>query len=127
MAAFKRIDYLGPFTLLFVLVSLVLSLLSLGVFYIEQSRLQQEIDREKGTHELALKQQLFSYALEHYEGLLQVVISNRFFTEYLVDGGGEHDADASDFFYSIARSDRQVMQLRYLDETGQERIRVKRR
>ncbi len=127
MAAFKRIDYLGPFMLLFVLVSLVLSLLSLGVFYIEQSRVQGETDREKGAHELALKQQLFMYALEHYEGLLQVVLGNRFFTSYLVEASGAHYADASDFFDSIARSDRQVMQLRYLDETGQEQIRVERR
>jgi two-component system, sporulation sensor kinase D len=126
MEFLKRTDYLGPFTLLFVLVSLLLSLLSLGVFYVEELRLKEEVDLEKGTHEILLKTRLFSGALEHYEGLLQVVLSNRFLTDYLDAATLEAYENAADFFYSIARSDRHVMQLRYLDETGQERIRVER-
>jgi two-component system, sporulation sensor kinase D len=127
MEFLKRTDYLGPFTLLFVLVSLLLSLLSLGVFYVEELRLKEEVDREKGAHEIDLKTRLFSNALEHYEGLLEVVVSNRFLTDYLDAATPEAYENAADFFYSIAQSNRDVMQLRYLDETGQERIRVERR
>lgn len=126
MKLLKRIDYLGRFTSLFVLGGLFLSILSIGLFYVQQLRLQDAVDIQKGESVLALKQQGFKNSLNHFESLLHAVSSNRFFLDYLKESNPQNYQNSIDTFCTVVQSDQRIMQLRYLDETGQERIRIDR-
>ncbi len=126
MKFLKRIDYLGRFTSLFVLGGVFLSILSIALFYVQQLRLQHVIDIEKGESVLELKQQGFKNSLNHFESLLHSINSNRFFIDYLENTTPQNYQNSIDTFCTIVQSDQRIMQLRYLDETGQERIRVDR-
>jgi two-component system, sporulation sensor kinase D len=126
MKFLKRINYLGRFTSLFVLCGVFLSLLSFGLFYLQQQRLEQTVAVEKGENSLALKQNSFTNSLNHFETLLHSVNSNRFFLDYLKNPTPQSYQNSLDTFYTIAQSDQRIMQLRYLDESGKERIRIDR-
>lgn len=126
MKFLKRIDYLGRFTSLFVLGGVFLSILSIGLFYVQQLRLQDAVDIEKGKSVLELKQQGFKNSLSHFESLLHAVSSNRFFLDYLKESTPQNYQNSIDTFCTVVQSDQHIMQLRYLDESGQERIRIDR-
>jgi signal transduction histidine kinase len=126
MRLLKRIDYLGRFTSLFVLGGVFLSILSTGLFYVQQLRLQDNVNIQKGESVLELKQQGFKNSLNHFESLLHAVSSNRFFLDYLKDSTPQNYQNSVDTFCTVVQSDQRIMQLRYLDETGKERIRIDR-
>ncbi|WP_345974943.1 ATP-binding protein [Sulfurimonas sp. HSL3-7] len=126
MKLLKRIDYLGRFTSLFVLGGVFLSILSIALFSVQQLRLQDVVDIEKGESVLELKQQGFKNSLNHFEALLHAINNNRFFMDYLRENTPQNYQNSIDTFCTVVQSDQRIMQLRYLDETGQERIRIDR-
>lgn len=126
MKFLKRINYLGRFTSLFVLGGIFLSILSIGLFYVQHLRLQHVIDIEKGENVIGLKEQEFKNALRHFESLLHAVNSNRFFLDYRNQTSPQNYRNILDTFYTIVQSDQRIMQLRYLDRNGQEKIRIDR-
>jgi two-component system, sporulation sensor kinase D len=126
MEFLKRVDYFRRFSSLFIAVSVVLIGFSLGVVYVEQVRYKDEIDLDKSVHELRLKQERFNSEMTHFESLLSAVQGNRFFKNYLHKPSSHNYHDAADFFYSLCMGDKQIMQLRYIDERGYERIRIDR-
>ena len=126
MRLLKRIDYLGRFTSFFVLGGVFLSILSIGLFYVQQLRLQDAVDIEKGESVLELKQQGFKNSLTHFKSLLHAASSNRFFLDYLKESTPQNYQNSVDTFCTVVQSDQHIMQLRYLDETGQEKIRIDR-
>ena len=126
MKFLQRTDYLGRFTSLFVLGGVFLSILSIALFYVQQLRLQDVVDIEKGESVLELKQRGFKISLNHFEALLHAINTNRFFVDYLKESTPQNYQNSLDTFCTIVQSDQRIMQLRYLDESGQERIRIDR-
>ena len=126
MEYLKRINYFKSFTLLFIAVSVALTVLSLGVFYYEQLRLKNNLEHTKVNLELEVKKEKFNYETQHFETFIQAVLSSKFFNQYLKDASSKNYSDCTDFFTSIAFLDKDIMQLRYIDEKGMERIRIDR-
>ncbi|WP_331775399.1 ATP-binding protein [Sulfurospirillum sp. 1612] len=126
MGVLKKVNYFRRFTTLFILVSFSLSLMSLTILYFEQSRLQKSLDQKEAISELALKLETSHDLSLQFKNLLTATIENRFFQEYLLHPSATNYHDAIESFRTITWSNPHIMQLRYIDENGNEKIRFDR-
>jgi len=126
VAFLKRINYLGRFVYLFVLVSVFISILSIGVFYFQISKLNKALLNKEAITTTIVKQKLITYDFDGFKSLLVAVTQNDDFTNFLKIQTPSNYKKVSRLFQTLSASHPFVMQLRYLDKYGQEKIRVDR-
>jgi len=127
MKNFKRTDYQWPFIILFVLVGFLLSLLSLGIFYYHESQLRGTLNKEKAHSEFAIKTERFAFNIERFKMLLDSLADAPDFHRYLHRPLPAERTRATETFQAIMASHPSIMQLRYIDATGREKLRLDRR
>lgn len=126
MEFLKRINYLKRFTSLFILTGISFALLIFFVLYIELSHYQESLEQEKAYHEFMLKQEEIKKFYKDAEKFLSTIEKNRFFTSFLETPNQTTQSNLSTFFEALVEHDASITQLRYLDEMGNEVMRVDR-
>ena len=112
MGILKKVNYFRRFTTLFILVSFSLSLMSLTILYLEQSRLQKSLDQQEAISELALKLETSNDIFLQFKNLLTATIENRFFQDYLLHPSTTNYKNTIESFRTKAWSNPHIMQLR---------------
>ena len=114
MEFLRRTSYLGKFTGLFILVGVLLAILSFGVLHLEQLRLKERIDQDRGQIVLSFKQGEYQRMLQGYDDLLHAIRENPQFRAY-IKAPKQHQQAITGLFKTLSASDANIMQLRYLD------------
>ena len=122
----KRTDYQWPFIILFVLVGLLLAVLSLGIFYYQESQLRSTLNKEKAHSEFTIKAERFTLNIARFKTLLDSLVHNLDFQRYLDRPLPAERTRATETFEAVMASHPSIMQLRYIDATGREKIRLDR-
>lgn len=122
----KRIDYVGRFTTLFILMGVVFSILFFVILYFQEKSNHDMVNQVRGEQYLSDQQEKFYAFYHNYEKYLYAIASNRFFIDFLSQNSVENRHDVIDLFKTLVEHDVQVTQLRYIDKSGQEVIRVDR-
>lgn len=126
MAFLKRINYLGSFISLFILTGISFSFLIIFIIYVEFSGFKEKVDIQKTKHEYALKKEKIT---EFYDEYINTVLSlqhNKFFLNYINMPNKNNKENLITLFETIVIQKTTINQLRYIDENGQEIIRVER-
>ena len=126
MPFIKRINYLKGFTSLFLLAGISLSFLILIVLYSEFMKFQDMLNKEKAEHEILLKKEKVFEHYKYFENFLLTVENNRFLKNFIEDNSKDKKNNLITLFKTLAMNEKYITQLRYIDENGQEVIRVDR-
>jgi len=123
----ERKNYLGPFVGLFVIISILLTLMSLGISHIQRMKYTNALNHERSYSEAEFKIKNFENLYEHYTKVLFAISSNRLFIDYLQNKTDTNNAySAENLFSALINQDKTIMQLRYIDKDGFEKIRFDR-
>lgn len=123
----KRINYAGKFTSLFILTGLFFSSVMLFVLFIELKSFIYEVNKEKAIYEYELKKQRVYNYYERYNKFLFSIQDNYFFNSFLIDNTKVNKRNLQTLFLSLVKQDKNITQLRYINEYGKEIIRVDRK
>lgn len=127
MKELGRKDYNKPFILLFIAVGLAISMVSMGVFFYHESQLRHELNLKYAFSEFSIKRERLEINNARFTTLLHSISNNKYFLQYMGDPSLAPSYDyAMEMLHAVVSSHPNVMQLRYLDETGYERIRIDR-
>lgn len=126
MGFLKRVNYLGSFTTLFILTGISFAILLLFILYIEFLDFQYKSDIDKAKHETSLKQEKIHNFYDRYEKFLLTVEHNRFFVTFLENPDKKNKEDLITLFMTLSEHEKAITQLRYLDENGNEIVRIDR-
>ncbi len=123
----KRKSYLGPFIGLFTIVSILLATISLGFAHFERIQLTNELNQQRSFIEIEMKTKNFKNSYANYTNLLFSISSNKLFTDYLKNPSSNTAFNSiENLFLAFTNHDKNIMQLRYIDKDGFEKIRFDR-
>jgi len=123
----QRVEYLKKFVSLFILTGVAFTSLVLFVLFSELKVYQYKSNKDKANYEVNLKKEKIKEFYEHYKGFLITIENNRFFTSFLKSNTLENKENLITLFETLAAHENYVTQLRYLDESGKEIVRVDRK
>lgn len=127
MRFLTRINYLRKFTYLFILSGISLSTLILFFLFIELSNYQKIINKDLAKYVHQEKKKTISKVYEQYKKFLVSLDENSFFIKYLNESTEENSENLAILFDTIIKNRPEVTQLRYIDELGNEKIRIERK
>lgn len=127
MRFLTRINYLRKFTYLFILSGISLSTLILFFLFIELSNYQKIINKDLAKYVHQEKKKTISKVYEQYKKFLVSLDENSFFIKYLNESNEENSENLAILFDTIIKNRPEVTQLRYIDELGNEKIRIERK
>lgn len=127
MKFLTRINYLRKFTYLFILSGISLSTLILFFLFIELSNYQKIINKDLAKYVHQEKKKTISKVYEQYKKFLVSLDENSFFIKYLNESNEENSENLAILFDTIIKNRPEVTQLRYIDELGNEKIRIERK
>lgn len=126
MEFLKRSNYFFRFTLVFLLSSIFLVIMGIGVFYFEQKSLKDELNRVNTLRSLENKKELFLEGIHNYENIIKSLTNNDTIEHYIKQKNSFHYTHALSLIYTLTKTDPNIMQLRYIDSNGDEKIRIDR-
>ncbi|MGB1227430.1 MAG: sensor histidine kinase [Poseidonibacter sp.] len=127
MKHIRRKNYQLSFILVFITVGVLLSILSVGIYYYHELKLRHAINQEQAIHEFSIKKERFEINYARFINVLDTLQNNQYFKEYLDSGNKLHKLEhIQKTFLVVTQSHPTIMQLRYIDNTGIERIRLDR-
>ncbi|MGE0052550.1 MAG: hypothetical protein AB7S49_13620, partial [Arcobacter sp.] len=126
MKFLNRVNYLSRFTYLFILAGISLSSLILVILFAELSNYQKLSNLDKAKFEFEQKKKNITKFYEQYKRFLISLDENTIFLKYLTNPNEENHENLLSLFDTLMSDKPEVTQLRYLDETGKEKIRIDR-
>jgi len=126
MSSIKRVNYLGRFTTLFILVGLSVSFLIIYVLYLEIYRYQKNVNQEQAQYEISFKQERIQHFYNHFEKFLITAEHNKFLLKYLKNPNRKTKENLTQLFKILCEYEKYITQMRYLDTKGQEIVRIER-
>lgn len=115
------------FTLYFVVFGLVITIFSSFIGYnIQLINIQERIDKNAEEIAFVKKNNTLKPDIEKMDTLLSALSSNQTLDEFLKNPNPSNKIHCQNIFYTIAMSDRTIMQARFIDATGKEAIRIDR-
>ncbi|WP_345992690.1 diguanylate cyclase [Sulfurimonas sp. HSL-1716] len=105
-------------------IALIFSFISLENLFLGNQA--NKISLENAVKKTKERELFFKNFLDHASNTLHTVRKSRAFNEFLTQQNGEAIEDMKDMFKIIAKDDLSLMQLRYIDKEGYERIRIDR-
>ncbi|MGA1931358.1 sensor histidine kinase [Arcobacter sp. YIC-464] len=123
----KRIDYLKRFVYLFILIGTTLSILILAVTFFELDKYNKKENLQNAKTEINAKIKLFEQQYQQYKGFLNSLESNLIFTNYLENSNRVNKNNLISLFNILMLHENSATQLRYIDLSGNEIIRLERR
>ncbi len=127
MEHLKRINYQWQFTLLFVLVSVVLATLSMGILSYYESHLRTALNKKEAVAELGVRKEIMRHDYERFEATLNAIVQDGDFKIYLDNPDNTRENHQAQTFQILMASHPDMMQLSYLDNNGKEKIRLDRK
>lgn len=115
------------FTLYFIIFGIVIALFGSMIEYkIQMINIEERID--KNAEEVAFNKKINTLepSIDRMDSMVVALATNKTLQEYLEDSGYQHKNDMTNLFYAIAMSDNLIMQTRFIDAEGKEKIRVDR-
>lgn len=122
----KTVNYSKKFTLLFLTTGLAFFLILIFILFYEFSKQYEIINLERAQHIYQSDKKNFQSKYIYYEKILFSINKNKFFSKYLNEPTINNLEDAQSIFLTLTDFDKNIMQLRYIDEFGKEIIRVDR-
>ena len=122
----QKKKYYLLFTLLFLLFGVVIALLTSFINYKSNFSDIKENLAEWSKAESELKGRLLTDYINSSERMLASIVRSELTSAYLKSGNQEDKNNIQKLFYTLAYSNKDVMQLRYLDTNGNEVIRIDR-
>lgn len=114
------------FTIYFLLFGIVVGFISSIINYrFEYSHLDRELEA-LARGELSYKKNLLSGFIERHESILETIEASRLMTNYLENETEYHRGSIEELFRALVFTNKDIMQLRYLDSEGNEVVRVDR-
>ena len=111
------------FLVVFTLISSFVSSTIYNFFYSQQ---QEQYSMGNGVKKVYERESFFQSFIQHKRDLLESLRQNKR-VQSLPDRAKEESLeDLEELFFLLARSEKSLMQVRYIDETGQERVRLNR-
>lgn len=123
---FKK-NFRFMFTLYFVIFGIVIALFGSMIGYkIQMINVQERID--KNAEEVAFNKKINTLepSIDQMDSMVIALATNKTLQEYLQNPNDQHKNDMTNLFYAIAMSDNHIMQTRFIDAEGKEKIRVDR-
>jgi diguanylate cyclase (GGDEF)-like protein/PAS domain S-box-containing protein len=115
------------FTIYFVIFGIVIALFgSLIGYKIQMVNIQDRIDRNAEEVAFNKKFNTLKPAIDKMDSMVMALAANKALQEYLRLPNDEHKNNVTNLFFAIAMSDNIIMQTRFIDATGKEKIRVDR-
>lgn len=115
------------FTLYFVIFGIVIALFGSMIGYkIQMINVQERIDQNAKEVAFNKKINTLEPSIDGMESMVIALATNKTIQEYIQEPNYQHKNDMINLFYAIAMSDNLVMQARYIDAEGKEKIRVDR-
>lgn len=115
------------FTLYFIIFGIVIALFGSIIEYkIQMINIQDRIDKNAEEVAFSKKINTLEPSIERMDSMVVALATNNTIQEYLEDSGYQHKNDMTNLFYAIAMSDNLIMQTRFIDAKGKEKIRVDR-
>ncbi|WP_049788992.1 GGDEF domain-containing protein [Photobacterium profundum] len=105
-----------------VIVALVTSFINYKISFVDLDETLHEISQS----EVSFKRDYLSGYIKSSEILLSSIVKSDLTKEFVLSNEINDKINATNLFYALAFSDKDVMQLRYIDRTGKEVIRIDR-
>ncbi len=122
--AHPKISYRIYFIILFLIFGLLIALLTSVINYnLDVRSIQAELDN-KADSELARKRQQLFLFTERLEGYVTSLRNSPLLLDYILQPDAENREVANQLFYALSNSNPSLMQVRYLDAQGMEKIRI---
>lgn len=119
-------NYFRIFTALFIVATIILSSLSLGISHFEHMRILEEDNKIKADQELKKRAAEYKSRYDLYKDILYALNRNDIFKEYLNTRSGISKKNLNNLFYAMAKQDRNIMELCFLDKEGNKKTGLKR-
>lgn len=110
--------------LTFLLYGLIIAILSVGIIYKFYSSNLKSVNIEKAEQKSSEIINIFTSNMDDITQKIQAITDSKIFKQYLESN---KDEAVYDLFLSFANSSKNIMQLRFIDKTGQEKIRIDRK
>lgn len=115
------------FSLYFVIFGIVIALFgSLIGYKIQMVNVQERIDKNAEQVAFNQKYNTLEPAVDGMDSRVMALATNKALYEYVQTPNTQHKHDMINLFYAIAMSDNLIMQARYIDAEGKEKIRIDR-
>jgi diguanylate cyclase (GGDEF)-like protein/PAS domain S-box-containing protein len=115
------------FTVYFVVFGLAITLFSSFIGYeLQMINIKEQIDNDAQKIAGIKKSNILKPSIDRMNAIATALASNEALREYLVAPSAENKKNLINVFYAIAASDRLIMQARFLDASGKEKVRVDR-
>lgn len=115
------------FTIYFVIFGIVIALFgSLIGYKIQMINIKDQIDRNAEEVAYNKKTNTLAPRIEKMDSMLKALSTSKILQDYLQEPNPKNKEYVRSLFYAIAMSDNFIMQTRYIDEKGQEKIRIDR-
>lgn len=105
-----------------VIIALVTSFINYKISFVDLDETLHEISKS----EVSFKRDYLSGYIKNGEILLSSIVKSDLTKEFVLSNEVNDKINATQLFYALALSDKDVMQLRYIDRTGKEIIRIDR-
>jgi len=120
-------NYRFMFTLYFIVFGITIALFgSLVGYKIQMIDIQERIDQNAEEVSYNKKINMLKPSIDKMDNIVSSIANNGILKRYIQSQNQETKATAIDLFLAIAMSDKQIMQVRYLDAKGKEKLRVDR-
>ncbi len=117
-------SYRTYFSFLFLIFGVIIALLTSIVNYsVDVRNIQTELD-EKAQKELINKQRELTTFTENFERYLVSLRNSSVLHTYIRQPGKKNQTNANQLFYAICSTNPSLMQVRFIDQSGMEKIRV---
>jgi len=123
---FKK-NFRFMFTLYFVIFGIVIALFGSMIGYkIQMINVQERIDQNAEEVAFNKKVNTLEPSIDGMDSMVIALATNQTLQEYIQEPNYQHKNDMINLFYAIAMSDNLIMQARYIDAKGKEKIRIDR-
>ncbi len=114
------------FTLCFLCFGILLALITSGINYRTNYSNIEASNQNLSNIEVVLKKKLIENYIKRYNDLLKSITDSEIFKKYMEEDDLENKNILEQLFYTMANANKDIMQLRFLNTTGSEQIRIDR-
>ncbi len=116
------------FTVYFVVFGLIITVFSSFIGYkLQMININEQIDTDAQRVAELKKGNILKSGIDRMDAITTALASNEALSEYMAAPNAENKKNLINVFYAIAASDRLIMQARFLDADGKEKIRIDRK
>jgi len=115
------------FALYFVIFGLVITLFSSLIGYkLQMINIEEQVDKDAQSIAYLKKINVLKPRIERMDAMVLSLASNELLNEYLNKPNDINKKNVTNIFYAVAAADKLIMQIRFIDKNGKEKIRVDR-